>query len=97
MNKQIKVKSKEKLDKLVVYWNKRGFQVISQTETSAQLIKPKKFSLIIAIVLFVLAVFPFVIYLLWFLSKKDDKIFIQVTGNVSMDSLTPMLLKLLVR
>lgn len=58
---------------------KRGFRVVSQTDTTAQLVKPKKFSLFWAVVWFLLAVFPFIIYLLWYAAKKDETVYLEVT------------------
>ncbi len=58
----------------------RGFQVQSQTETTAQLVKPKRFSLLWAVLwLFVFGV-GLVLYLLYYLSKKDETIYLEVGG-----------------
>ncbi len=63
---------------------RRGFIVQSQTDTTAQLIKRKKFSLLWAIIWFLLAVFPFVIYLIWYAAKRDESAYLTVdeTGRV---------------
>jgi len=52
---------------------KKGYRVISQTDTTAQLVKPKKFSLFWAIIGIL------IIYLLWYLAKRDKQIYIEVT------------------
>ena len=56
----------------------RGYRVVSQTETTAQLVKPKVFSCFWAIVWFLLAVFPFIVYIILYAAKRDNQIYIQV-------------------
>jgi hypothetical protein len=51
-----------------------GYQVTSQTERSAQLVKPKKFNIILAIVCFTLAILPLVIYLLYYTLKWEHHV-----------------------
>jgi len=55
-----------------------GYQVTSQTARSAQLVKPKRFSVMWAIIWFVLAVVPFVIYVLVYMFKWDHHVLISV-------------------
>lgn len=71
----------EILDKEIRGYVKSGFRVISRTDTTAQLVKPKKFSLLIAVICLLLAVFPFIIYLLWYMAAKDKTIYIEVDPN----------------
>jgi ABC-type Fe3+ transport system permease subunit len=56
----------------------RGFRVTSQTPRSAQLVKPKKFSVVWAVIWFVLMILPFVIYLLYYASKRDQQVYLTV-------------------
>jgi ABC-type Fe3+ transport system permease subunit len=51
-----------------------GYQVTSQTSRSAELVKPKKFNIILAIICFTLAILPLVIYLLYYAFKWDDRV-----------------------
>jgi ABC-type Fe3+ transport system permease subunit len=55
-----------------------GFGVTSQTTRSAQLVKPKKFSIMWAIVWFTLAIFPLLIYLLYYGFKWDHRVYLTV-------------------
>lgn len=63
----------------------QGYRVVSQTDTTAQLVRPKKFSCLIAAILFLLMILPFVLYLLYYMSKRDDIVYLSVDdfGNVS--------------
>ncbi len=56
----------------------KGFQVVSQTSTTAQLIRKKHFSCLLATILFLLFTLPFIIYLFYFLGKKDDLIYLDI-------------------
>ncbi len=69
------------LNPVIAYYVSKGYRVISQTETSAQLVKPKKFSLFWGVLLFLVFIVPFVIYLLSYLAKKDQSIYLQIVGN----------------
>jgi len=56
----------------------QGYRVVSQTDTTAQLVRPKKFSCLIAL-LSVLAVgIGFIIYIFWYMGKKDDTVYLTV-------------------
>ena len=59
--------------------------VLSRTNTSAQLVKPKKFNFLIALICLVLAVLPFILYLLWYIAAKDSTVYITVDdyGKIS--------------
>lgn len=63
----------------------KGFRVTSQTPRTAQLIKPKKFSVIWAVIWFVLMLLPFVIYLLYYVAKRDQQVYLTVDeqGNLT--------------
>ena len=61
-----------------------GYRVQSQTDTTAQLIKPKKFSWLIFLVLLLIVGFG-IIYLIYYLVKKDKAVYLTVDefGKVS--------------
>lgn len=63
---------------------KRGFRVVSQTETTAQLIKPKRFNFWLALILFLVFILPLIIYIFWHISRKDKTVYISVdeVGNI---------------
>jgi len=66
------------LDREIQSYVRKGYRVLSQTDTSAQLVKPKKFSLILAVLLLILMVLPFVIYLLMYVAAKDKTVYLSV-------------------
>jgi hypothetical protein len=66
------------LDAEVTRYVRRGFRVQSRTDTTAQLVKPKKFSLFWAGIWLLCAVFPFIVYLLWYAAKRDTQVYLQV-------------------
>ncbi|MGA2821658.1 MAG: hypothetical protein ABSF61_13540 [Anaerolineales bacterium] len=73
------------LQKEIGRYIRKGFRVVSQTDTSAQLVKPKRFSLLWAIIWLILAVLPFILYLLWYWSRKDQVVYLTVDtqGRIS--------------
>ena len=66
------------LEKEVRKYVGRGYRVTSRTDTTAQLVKPKKFSKFWAILWFCCLVFPFVIYILWYMAKKDKMVSLEI-------------------
>ena len=66
------------LESSIVYYVRQGYRVGYQTEFSAQLLKPKQFSLLLAIVLFLFYIIPFVIYLLYYAAQKDKSVYLVV-------------------
>lgn len=66
------------LQKEIQRYVKQGYQVISQTSTSAQLVKPKKFSCLIASLSFLLVGIGLIFYLFWYASQKDTILYLQV-------------------
>ena len=64
---------------------RQGYRVVAQSESAAHLVKNKKFSIIWALIWFVIAVFPFVIYLIYYVFKWDHRVYLVVdpeTGKV---------------
>ncbi len=57
----------------------RGFNIISQTPTTAQLVRNKSFSCLIATISFLFFGIGVVIYLFYFLAKRDQTIYLDVT------------------
>lgn len=55
-----------------------GYHVTSQTATTAQLVRQKSFSCLLATVLFFFLAIPFFIYLFYYLAKKDDAIYLDI-------------------
>lgn len=73
------------LDREIQKYVRSGYRVLSRSDTTAQLVKPKKFSLLIAIIALLLAVLPFVLYLLWYMASKDKTIYLSIdaTGRIT--------------
>jgi len=57
---------------------RQGYRVVSQTPTSAQLVMEKKFSCLIASLLFLFFAIPFFIYLFWYLAKREETLYLRL-------------------
>lgn len=58
---------------------KDGYRVVSQTEWSAQLVRPKRFSVVWFLIWLLLALFPVALYLVYhFGIKRDPQLLIEV-------------------
>lgn len=55
-----------------------GYRITSQTPTSAQLVRPKQFSCLLATISFLLFGIGVVIYLFYFASLRDDVTYLHV-------------------
>ena len=73
------------LQREIAAYVKRGFVVQSQTDTTAQLVKRKKFSFLWALLWFLLAGVGLVVYLIWYAAKRDQSVYLSVdeVGRVS--------------
>ena len=67
----------EILEAEIEMYQKNGYRLVSQTDTTAQLYRPKQFSCCVAVIL-VLLVIGIFLYLIYYLIKKDDSVFIVV-------------------
>jgi hypothetical protein len=54
---------------------------VSQTERTAQLVKPKSFSALIFIVLLLLCLFPTIVYVALYAAKKDRTVYLEMTDD----------------
>jgi hypothetical protein len=59
----------------------QGYRVVSQTDTTAQLVRPKHFSCLIATICLLLAVLPFVLYLLIYMGSRDSQVYLSVDDS----------------
>jgi len=73
---------KELLNKEIVEWVNKGFYIVNQTDTTAQLQKDKDFSCLLFILLTALILLPGILYLLM---RKDKHAYVNVDeyGNVN--------------
>lgn len=61
---------------------KQGYRVVSQTETTAQLVRPKKFSCLLATLLTILTAGIFLLfYIFYYAAKSDETIYLAVVDN----------------
>ncbi|OGL95034.1 hypothetical protein A2348_04665 [Candidatus Uhrbacteria bacterium RIFOXYB12_FULL_58_10] len=58
-----------------------GYVVVHQNEKTAQLVRKKKFSLFLALCGLLLFFFGFLLYLVWYLAKRDDTIYLDITAQ----------------
>jgi len=72
---------REILQREVSEYVNKGFLVISQTDTTAQLVKHKKFSFLWATLWFLVFGVGFLIYVFWYWSRKDQGVYLEVTSN----------------
>lgn len=62
----------------------QGYRVVSQTPTSAQIVKPKTFSFVWAFLWFLCLGIGLIVYLLYYAAKKDQSVYlIADSGAVS--------------
>jgi len=69
------------LNEAIAHFTAQGFRIVSKSEASAQLMRPKQFSWLAAILSFLLLGIGFVIYLVYYLGQKDETIFVEVTPD----------------
>lgn len=60
---------------------RQGYRVVNQTNTTAQLVRPKQFSCLIATLSAFLVGIGLIFYLFWYASKKDDTVYLQVIDD----------------
>jgi hypothetical protein len=71
---------REILQREINKYLRQGYRVISQTDTTAQLVKPKEFSCLWFLINALLLI-GWIFYLLWYWSKRDKQIYIEVDVN----------------
>ncbi len=59
----------------------QGYQITAQTETSAQLVKPKQFSLIWALLWLLVVGVGIFVYLAYYIAKKDKAVYLSVSDG----------------
>ena len=69
------------LEREIKKYVKSGYRVTSQTPMSAQLVRPKRFSCLLASLSFLLVGIGLIFYLFWYASQKDETIYLQVENN----------------
>lgn len=64
------------MDSAIGPYIRQGFRVTAQTPTSVNLVKPKKFSFLAFIALMLLGGIPGIVYLGWYLAKRDRSVYL---------------------
>jgi len=75
---QNKIDRVPNLERAIAKYTYRGYRVLSQTEKSAQLMRPKAFSCLIALITLCLGGVPLIVYLIYFASIQDKCVRLQV-------------------
>jgi hypothetical protein len=69
------------IENAISYFLRQGYFVNSQTDNSVQLVKPKKFSFLLAIIFLLLSGLPLIIYVLYYLSQETETLYIRVDAQ----------------
>jgi uncharacterized membrane protein len=79
---QITIEQRRKaLDDAVRHWVKRGYVVQSRSDTTAQIVKHKKFSFLWALLWFLLLGVGLLIYLIYYWAKRDKTVYVEVDAK----------------
>jgi hypothetical protein len=68
----------QRLDQEVDRYVRAGFRVVSRTPTTAQLVRPKTFNMGCAILGFLFLLAGLLLYLLYYVSKRDSTVYLTV-------------------
>jgi len=74
-------KDTEPLGAQIHWYVKQGYRVVSQSETHAQLVKPKQFSFVWAFLWFLCLGVGLIVYLLYYAAKKDQQVYLTAPDN----------------
>ncbi len=72
---------REALQAQINEYARKGYIVQSQTETSAQLVKPKVFSFVWALLWFLLLGVGVLVYIFYYMSKNDQTVYLYVENG----------------
>lgn len=77
------------LQQRIDWYVRNGYRVLSQTETAAQLVKPKTFSFPWAAAWFLLCGVGVLVYIFYYASKKDETVYLrEEAGRDDLESTT---------
>jgi len=66
------------LEREILKYVRQGYRVAAQTDTTAQLVKPKQFSCLLATILLLLILLPLIIYIFIYMASKDQTVYLTV-------------------
>lgn len=69
------------LDQEVSNYVRKGYRVVSRTPTTAQLVRPKQFSCLLATLSLLAFGVGFLIYVFWYAAKSDDTVYLEIDGS----------------
>ncbi len=69
---------RDTLQREVTGYIRRGYRVLSQTDTTAQLVKPKTFSFFWAFIWLLALGVGLIVYIIYYMAKKDEQVYIEV-------------------
>ena len=69
---------KQALTAAIARYVRQGYRVVNQTDTTAQLVRPKQFSCLWATLWFLVFGIGLLIYIFYYMSKKDDILYLIV-------------------
>lgn len=73
-----KLSNSEKLDKISQIYTSNGFLIVSRSENNMQFMRKKEFSFLWALLWFLVFGIGLIVYLLYYFSKNDEIINIQL-------------------
>ncbi len=69
----------QNLQAQITYLTLHKYVLLFQNEKTAQLVRRKKFSFLIAFIGVLLWFIGFIVYLIWYLAKEDDTIYLDIS------------------
>jgi len=78
---RVVVDSVASMEQAITSYITQGFSVVNKTPTSVTLLKRKQFSIMWAVIGFIICVLPLLIYLLVYASQSDQVVEIVVTSK----------------
>jgi predicted amidophosphoribosyltransferase len=69
------------LEQAIAKYSSSGYRVVSQTDTTAQMVKPRVFSCLWSLLWLLFFGIGLIIYILYYLSKRDGIIYLSVDRN----------------
>jgi uncharacterized membrane protein len=69
------------LQEQIRWYVRHGYRVVNQTATTAQLVKPKRFSFLWAILWLLMFGVGLLVYLLYYAAKKDTVVYLEVVNG----------------
>ncbi len=74
-------KAKELLHATIGEFVVRGFTISAQTETTVQMVKPRRFDFLPALLWFLVFGVGVLIYVFYYMSKRDETVYIRIHGD----------------